>query len=39
MLRVYQNDMEKNDEFLVDPRAGKFVGITQTKVGQDKSDE
>ena len=40
MLRVYPYDKEKkNDEFLVDPRAGKFIGITQTRVGQDKSSE
>ena len=36
MLRVLNADVEKNDAFLVDPRAGKFVGRTISKVGQEK---
>ena len=36
MLRVTNTGAEEDDAFLVDPRAGKFVGRTINKVGIDK---
>ena len=36
MLRVTNTGAEKDDAFLVDPRAGRFVGRTINKVGLDK---
>ena len=36
MLRITNTGADENDAFLVDPRAGKFVGRTITKYGIDK---
>ena len=36
MLRITNTRADENDAFLVDPRAGKFVGRTINKVGLNK---